>query len=61
MNGPSISAFRKAICWLWMKVLRRRSQKNSLTWTRMQPLIAKWIPKARVCHPYPLTRFGVIT
>jgi len=24
-------------------------------------LIAKWIPTARVCHPYPLKRFGVIT
>ena len=61
MNGPSISAFRKAVCRLWLKVLRRRSQKHNLTWARMQRLIARWIPSARVCHPYPLVRFGVIT
>jgi hypothetical protein len=32
-----------------------------LIWERMQRLIAKWIPMARVCHPYPLKRFGVTT
>ena len=61
MNGPSVSAFRVEICRLWAKVLRRRSQKHSLTWTRMQRLIARWIPSARICHPYPLQRFGVMT
>jgi group II intron reverse transcriptase/maturase len=61
MNGPSISAFRQALCRLWLKVLRRRSQKHALTWARMARLIGTWIPLARVCHPYPLVRFGVIT
>ena len=61
MNGPSISAFREAVCQLWLKVLRRRSHKHNLTWKRMERLIAKWIPLARICHPYPLVRFGVIT
>ena len=61
MNGPSLSAFRKAICRMWLKVLRRRSHKHKLTWERMERLIAKWIPLARICHPYPLVRFGVTT
>jgi len=61
MNGPSISIFRKEICRLWQKVLRRRSHKHHLTWDRMKRLIASWIPTARICHPYPLVRFGVIT
>jgi RNA-directed DNA polymerase len=61
MNGHAISAFRKEVCRLWYKVLRRRSQKHRLTWDRMQRLIARWIPLARVCHPYPLVRFGVLT
>ena len=61
MNGPSVSAFRAATCWLWAKVLRRRSQKHKLTWKRMERLIARWIPPSRICHPYPLVRFGVIT
>ncbi len=61
MNGPSVSAFRKEVCQLWLKVLRRRSHKHKLTWDRMKRLIAKWIPPARICHPYPLLRFGVST
>lgn len=61
MNGPSVSVFRKEVCRLWLKVLRRRSHKHNLPWKRMERLIAKWIPLARVCHPYPLVRFGVIT
>ena len=61
MNGPCIGAFHKEVCWMWMKVLRRRSQKHNLRWERMRRLIAKWLPPARVCHPYPEVRFGVIT
>ena len=61
MNGPSVAAFRKEVCWLWAKVLKRRSQKHRLTWERMKRLIDRWLPVARVCHPYPLVRFGVIT
>jgi RNA-directed DNA polymerase len=60
-NSPSIGIFRKEICRLWLRTLRRRSHKHRLTWERMQRLIEKWIPPARVCHPYPIKRFGVIT
>lgn len=61
LNSHSISIFRKEVCRMWLRSLRRRSHKHRLTWERMQRLIAKWIPTARVCHPYPLKRFGVIT
>jgi RNA-directed DNA polymerase len=61
LNSPSISIFRKEVCRMWLRSLRRRSHKHRLTWERMQRLIAKWIPTACVCHPYPLRRFGVIT
>ena len=61
MNGPSVSVFRKEVCRLWLKILRRRSHKHHLPWNRMERLIARWIPLSRVCHPYPLVRFGVIT
>ena len=53
LNSPSIGIFRKEVCRLWLRTLRRRSHKHRLTWERMQRLIAKWIPPARVCHPYP--------
>ena len=61
LNSSSISIFRKEVCRMWLRSLRRRSHKHRLTWERMQRLIAKWISMARVCHPYPLKRFGVIT
>jgi RNA-directed DNA polymerase len=61
MNGASISVFRKEVCRIWLKVLRRRSHQHNLPWERMQRLITRWIPLARVCHPYPLKRLGVIT
>jgi group II intron reverse transcriptase/maturase len=61
MNGPSLGAFRGALGRLWWLVLRRRSQGNHLPWHRMRPLIATWLPPARICHPYPLVRLGVVT
>lgn len=61
MNGPSVSAFRKKVCQLWWKVLKRRSHKHRLVWDRMKRLMDRWLPPARVCHPYPLVRLGVIT
>ena len=60
LNGPALGAFRKAVGYLWRTVLRRRGQSN-LPWHRMQHLIARWLPPAHVCHPYPLLRFGVLT
>jgi group II intron reverse transcriptase/maturase len=61
MNTPALRAFRWAIGRLWYRVLRRRSQRTRLTWDRMARLIARWLPPATVCHPYPLVRFGVLT
>jgi group II intron reverse transcriptase/maturase len=61
MNGPAIGAFRMAVARLWWLVLRRRSQGNHLPLHRMRRLYADWLPPARICHPYPLVRLGVIT
>jgi len=61
MNARAIGRFRHQVGWLWYRSLRRRSQKSRLTWERMRRLIDRWLPPARVCHPYPLRRLGVIT
>jgi len=61
MNGPALCAFRKAVGYLWRTVLRRRSQGNHLPWRRVRRYIQRWFPPARVCHPYPLVRLGVLT
>lgn len=60
-NGRKITAFRHQVGWLWHKVLKRRSQKSNLTWERMERLIARWIPLARICHPYPSLQIGATT
>lgn len=61
LNSCALSVFRKEICRMWYKILRRRSQKSKLIWERMKRLIAKWIPRARICHPYPNLRLSVTT
>jgi group II intron reverse transcriptase/maturase len=61
MNGPALVAFHRAVCWLWWRMLRRRSQTHHLPWRRMWRYIRRWLPFPHICHPYPLVRFGVIT
>ena len=61
LNGPALKAFRGAIGWIWCRTLRRRSQRHRVTWTRMRRLNSRWLPTPRICHPYPLVRFGVVT
>jgi len=60
-NGPALTAFRSAVSWLWWQALKRRSQKHRVTGARKVRLSHRWLPYARICHPYPAVRFGVIT
>ena len=61
MNGSALALFRFQVGWLWQRALSRRSQTGRVPWTRMRRLIETYLPPARVCHPYPLRRLGVIT
>ena len=61
MNGPALHRFRFHVGRLWYRALCRRSQTGRPRWDRMRRLLARWLPPARVCHPYPLRRLGVIT
>jgi len=61
LNGWAIVAFRQSVGRLWRRTLRRRSQKHRLTAQRFHRYMDRWLPPARVCHPYPWARFGVIT
>ena len=60
-NSPALRIFRLQVGRLWHRTLSRRSQNGRVTWDRMRRLIHRWLPPARVCHPYPLRRLGVIT
>ncbi len=61
MNGPAIGMFRFQVGGLWHCALARRSHTGHVSWERMRRLIERWLPPARICHPYPLRRLGVIT
>lgn len=60
-NNRAIYSFRGAVEWLWRQVLLRRSHKARITWERVKRIAAKWLPPARVCHPWPEQRLGVTT
>lgn len=60
-NSRAISGFRRQVGRQWLWALRRRSQRHRLDWQRMERLIARWLPPARIRHPYPEERFDVRT
>jgi group II intron reverse transcriptase/maturase len=60
-NGSALQTFRFQVGRLWYRALSRRGQNGRVRWDRMQRLIDRWLPPARICHPYPLRRLGVIT
>ncbi len=57
-NTNAVSAFRTQVTGRWYKALRRRSQKTRITWARMNRIAARWLPPARVKHPFPEVRFA---
>ena len=58
-NSQAVVAFRTQLTGRWHKALRRRSQKGrNLTWAQMNRIQKRWLPPARVTHPYPEARFA---
>jgi len=52
-NSRKLESFNFHVSRLWYKVLLRRSQRHRLNWERMNRLIDRWLPRPRICHPYP--------
>ena len=44
-NARALDAFRHHVTDLWRRTLRRRSQKDRMTWERMMQLVDAWLPK----------------
>jgi len=57
-NASAVNAFRTQLTGRWYKALRRRSQKTRINWVRMNRIAARWLPPARVMHPFPEARFA---
>ncbi len=58
-NQAALEALRAQVTKLWMRALRRRSQRSAMTVERMKKLADDWLPKARILHPWPEARFAV--
>ena len=58
-NAKALGAFRHYVTDLWRRTLRRRSQKDGMTWDRITKIADAWLPQPRILHPWPERRFAV--
>jgi RNA-directed DNA polymerase len=56
-NGRALNAFRYRIIRHWLMALRSRSQRTKMTWERMWRHAERWLPTARILHPWPEVRY----
>jgi RNA-directed DNA polymerase len=57
-NIKAVEAFRDQATRHWYQALRRRGQKRGrLNWERMHRLAQRWLPPAKITHPWPDARF----
>jgi hypothetical protein len=58
-NSAALEAIRNHVTALWLRALRRRSQRDRTTQARIAALAERWLPKPRILHPWPNQRFAV--
>ncbi len=57
-NYATLGRFNRCVMELWMRSLKRRSQRTALSWERMQRLAGDWLPRPKTLHPWPAQRFA---
>jgi RNA-directed DNA polymerase len=57
-NGKALKSFRDQVLRHWLRTLRRRSQRDRMTWKDISRLSERWIPKPKILHPWPNQRFA---
>jgi group II intron reverse transcriptase/maturase len=58
-NSARLRQFRSAIQSIWLRVLRRRSQRGRrMNWAKFSRISARWLPSPKILHPYPSVRFA---
>lgn len=60
-NMTRFGGFRSEVCRAWRFALLRRSQRHRMPWSRFSRIANKFVPLARVVHPFPCERFTVNT
>lgn len=58
-NMRRLDQFVTEVTKLWLRQLRRRSQRGRAAWpwSRMHRLVIRYLPKPKILHPYPKDRF----
>ena len=56
-NVSRLRRFRDEVSRMWLRALRRRSQRHRWPWSRMKRILQIYLPPAKVSHPYPDQRF----
>jgi hypothetical protein len=58
-NYNCLGRFQKALQVMWLRMMRRRSQRGKrLTWQKFTKICNRWLPNPRILHPYPEERFA---
>jgi hypothetical protein len=60
-NSEAMRGFREQAIRHWHHTLRRRSQKDQITWKRTRHLAERWLAQPRILHPWPAVRFDAKT
>jgi len=56
-NEKSLGQFRSHVLRLWLRQIRRRSQRSCWTWDRFLERLGGLLPQVSLVHPYPTERF----
>ena len=56
-NLRAVGTFRNQALRHWLTALRRRGQRDRMTWEQMERIAARWLPMPRNLHPWPNVRF----
>ena len=56
-NEKSLGAFRANVLRLWLRQIRRRSQRSRWTWNRFLERLGGLLPEVCILHPFPTERF----
>ena len=56
---PALRRFARVLKRLWLRALRRRSQRDRFSWERLDALCGRQWPRVSILHPWPAQRFAV--
>jgi hypothetical protein len=57
-NRQRMRSFRGDVLRMWLRQLRRRSQRSKWTWERFMERLGNAIPEVEILHPWPNQRFA---